>query len=79
MSTFSEQLQLSEYSYIMWRFKENAENGDTCMPTAGFMCLASQISKEINKWRFWVRPTLSKGKVYGDDDLLIDLRNDDIG
>jgi hypothetical protein len=77
MSTFSEQLQLSEY--IMWRFKENEEDGNIRMPAAGFMRRASQTSKEINKWHFWVRPTLSKGKVYSDDELLNDLQNDDIG
>jgi hypothetical protein len=62
----------------MWRCKEN-EDQNICMPAAGFMRLASQISGEINKWRFWVRQALSKGKVYGDDKLLIDLRNDVIG
>jgi hypothetical protein len=79
MSTFNEQLQLSENSYVMWRFKENEEEGNICISAAGFMHLASQISKEINKWHFWLRPTLSNGKVYGDDELLINLRNGDIG
>jgi hypothetical protein len=39
MSTFNEQLQLSEC--IMWRFKENEEDEDICMAVAGFICLAS--------------------------------------
>jgi hypothetical protein len=79
MSTFIEQLQLGEYSYIRWRVKEYEEEGNVCIPAAGFVRLASQISKEIKKWRFWVSPTLSKGKAYGDDELLIDLWNDDTG
>jgi hypothetical protein len=45
----------------MWCFKENEEDGNICMPAAGFMHLTSQISKEISKRHFWVRPTLSKG------------------
>jgi hypothetical protein len=77
MSTFNEQLQLSEY--IVLRFKENVEDEGICMASAGFICLASQISKEKNKRRSWVRLTLSKRKVNGSGELLIDLRIDDTG
>jgi hypothetical protein len=75
MSTFNEQLQLSEY--IVWRFKKNGD-GDICMAAAGFVCLVSQILKK--KRPTWVRLTLSKRKVgqYDSDELLIDLRNVDI-
>jgi hypothetical protein len=49
------------------------------MAAAGFIFLASKLSKEKNKRRFWVRPTLSKRKIYEGDKLLVDLRNDDDG
>ena len=83
LCTFSGQLQLSEY--IMWRFKQNdEEDEDTCMAAAAFIFLASKLStnKQTNKQkriRFRVRPTLSKRKIYDGDELLVDLRNDDVG
>jgi hypothetical protein len=64
----------------MWRIKENEEDENICMAAAGFIFLASQVPKEKkNKRRSWVRLTLSKRKVYDSDELVIDLRNDDIG
>jgi hypothetical protein len=48
----------------MWRFKES-EYGDEniCMAVAGFIFLASYISKEKTKRRFGVKPTFSKRKI----------------
>jgi hypothetical protein len=77
ISAFSEQLQFREH--IVWRCKGNGEDGNIRTPAAGFVRLASQISKEINKRRFWLKPTLSKGKACDDDEPLTDLRNDDTG
>ena len=78
LCTFNGQLQLSEY--IMWRFKQNEEEDEAiCMAAAGFIFLASKLSKEKKKRRFRVRPTLSKRKIYDGDELLMDLRNDDVG
>jgi hypothetical protein len=42
----------------MWRFKKNEENEDICMAAAGFIFVASKMSKKKNKRHFWVRPTL---------------------
>jgi hypothetical protein len=48
LCTFNGQLQLSEY--IMWHFKQNEEEDeDTCMAAAGFISLASKLSKEEEK------------------------------
>ena len=49
------------------------------MATAGFIFLALKLSKEKSKRHFWVRPTLSKRKIYDGDELLVDLLNDDVG
>jgi hypothetical protein len=50
------------------------------MTVAGFLLLASQLSEERkNQGRLWVRPTLSKRKMYGGDKLLIDWGKDDTG
>ena len=62
----------------MWGFKENEEvDDDMCTAAAGFIFLVSQIRKEKKKRRFCVRPTLRKRKIYDNDELLVDLRNDD--
>jgi hypothetical protein len=48
----------------MWRFKENEDGDeDIRMAVAGFIFLASQISKEKTKRRFGVKPTFSKRKI----------------
>jgi hypothetical protein len=77
MSTFTEQLQLGKY--IMWHFMENEENEDIRTAAAGFIFLTSPNMKEKGQEAFWVRPTLSQRKIYDSDELLIDLRNDEIG
>jgi hypothetical protein len=48
--TFSGQLQRSEY--IMWCFKKNEEGEDICMAAAGFIFLASKMSKENTRGFF---------------------------
>ena len=60
-------------------FEGNEEDEDTCIAVAGFIFLASKLSKEKDKRHFWVRPTLSKRKIYDGDELLVNLQNDDIG
>jgi hypothetical protein len=60
-------------SSFTWRFKGNEEEDeDMCMAAAGFIFLASKLSKEKKK-----RPTLSKRKIY-DGDELVHMRNDDV-
>jgi hypothetical protein len=55
------------------------------MKTHAWLRLASYSShqnyqkKKKKKRRFRVRPTLSKRKIYDGDELLVDLRNDDVG
>jgi hypothetical protein len=66
----------------MWRFGENKhEDEDLFMTVAGFLLIVSRLSEERkkNNKRLWVRQALSKRKIYGGDELLIDLRNDDTG
>jgi hypothetical protein len=55
------------------------------MKTCAWLRLASYSSHQNykkerkKKEAFWVMPTLSKRKIYEGDELLVDLRNDDVG
>jgi hypothetical protein len=53
------------------------------MGTGGWLRLAlcsSHHDHQRGEHRhFWVRPTLSKRKAHGGDELMVDLRNDGVG
>jgi hypothetical protein len=64
---------------IMWRYKDNTwGQADGCS-----RLYVPHITSIKRGWgehrRFWVRPTTSKRKAHGGDELLVDLRNDGVG
>jgi hypothetical protein len=62
----------------MWRCKDNKwGQADGCGRL--YVPHITNIKREGRQRRFRVRPTLSKRKAHGGDELLVDLRNDGFG
>lgn len=63
----------------MWRFKQNWKDEDLLLGACAFVFLSSSNVVKKKRKRFWMRPSLRKRDSHSINELIDDLREDDIG